>query len=657
MRNLWKATVTNKLFGSFSLLLLIPSLLIGYLSYQSARDSIEEQVQHHAHNNLELLNSTLDNTLELKRHDLEHFTKHISAKSWQGTESQQIRRVFDQYAALHADSLYIYVGNKDGLFIQSPDDPPVPADYDPRQRPWYKDAMNRKGEIIISPPYVDAATSDIIVTVARTTADGSGVVGIDLNLKKMAELVNSFKVGEQGYVFLLDQYGHYLTHPSAAIGSKANGQPFDTILSEEQGEFAQQTAGNGEKYVFQTNKRTGWKLVGVMQTSEVKEAAGDIFNKTLLVVTVALAAGSVLAWMMTQSITRPLKELVGASERISHGDLTKFIEIKSRDEFAQLSECFNEMMNSLRTVLAGVNDTVRHLATSSAELSMSAEQTSHAAEQITTSIQQIACGAESQTEGTQHSAESLHEMTIHIERISENSCLVWKASGDAEKEAEAGGQLVVETLKQMNLIQQSVDQSDSKIAALLKRSEEVVLILQVMANISKQTNLLALNAGIEAARAGEHGRGFAIVAEEVRKLAEESNASAKMIANVIEEIQNSMKQSAYAMEHVKREVITGLQVANESELKFQKILSAMRQITSQIESVSGSAAQLTARSQEVTSTVKHMEHIAEETAENSQQVASAAEEQLASMQEIAASASTLAQLSGDLQGVIGKFNV
>lgn len=648
--------IKHKLIYSFTILLLLPCLAIGGLSFLSAKASIENELIGSAKGNINILNSMIDSTINAKLVDTDYFSKAITASLYEGEESPLIIERLDMYAAQHPEVKSTYVGTQTGLMIQAPDQQ-LPEGYDPRKRPWYQEAMAQKGQPVITEPYVDAGSGEIVVSIAQMTADGSGVVGLDLDLKSLAALVQQVKIGNAGYSILLDQTGKVLVHPTAEIGTEATESWLATVLQQSSGELDYEIEGQAKRMAFITNERTGWKLAGTMYASEVDEAAQSIFDRTLLVIAVAILVGAILVYAIIRSINRPLVRLVEAANQVSQGDLSQQIAIKGNDELAQLGKSFNAMIHSLQSVLSGVQQTVEKLASSSEELSASSEQTTRASENITSAIQQVAGGAELQSKGAQESAVSLVEMSHGIQRIAENASLVSEAVKHTSRQAEEGGGYVQQTVTQIRSIHGSVHESSQAVNLLIERSNEISNIAEAITGISSQTNLLALNAAIEAARAGEHGRGFSVVADEVRKLAEQSAESAQQIANLIEEIQRDTKRSFQAMDQVKKEVESGLSIVSTTEQSFQRILASMSQISGKVQEAAGTAEQIFAGAQQITASVTAMSQVSEETSASCEEVSASAEEQLASMEEISTSVTSLAETAEELREMIGKFKM
>ncbi|WP_318614687.1 methyl-accepting chemotaxis protein [Sporosarcina sp. YIM B06819] len=646
--------IKGKLIVSFTLILIIPSILIGTLAFMTAKDAVKSEILAGFTENVNLLNTSIDNMLQLKVHDMNTFSGKISMNMYEGDSSPQIRRIFGQYRDLHPEAEITYIGTKHGLFVQEPD-VGIPDGYDPRKRPWYINAMENKGEFVISDPYVSASTNEIVVTISQAIKDGSGVVAVDINLNYLQELTNQVRIGETGYAIILDKNKGYIAHPTEGMGEEAAASLTDLLYTGNTGQAELNYDGGQRVMAFVTNELTGWKLAGSIASSEIAEAALPILQRTILVIGIALIVGAVFVIFITKSILTPIVRLKEQAITISEGDLTQEIEVKSSDEVGQLGQAFNSMQDSLRALIQNVEKSAELVVSSAEQLSASAEQTSEATKQVATSIQEVAHSAEVQTDGVGAASQSLADISVGVTQIAENSIKASELSYRATREAEIGGQAVTDTVNQMTSIHESVKESNTITQSLYERSKEVRSILNVITEIAGQTNLLALNAAIEAARAGEHGKGFAVVADEVRKLAEQSQRSATEIHAIVEGIQIDTESSVEIMERITENVQGGMTVSTEAIEKFNHILQSMKEITPQMEDISATAQEVSSAVQEVTATTNDIASSAQGNAAASQQVAASSEEQLASMEEISTSAESLSFMAEDLKALIAKF--
>lgn len=648
--------VTKKLLFSFFIILLATVSTIGSMSYKTAKQNFEEQIMLSAQENIKVLDNLINEIIEEKFNEIEYFAKTINRESYQEGNVEKLRESLSQYVQLSPEVKQIYVGANDGFYMQEPYVDLGP-EYNPTERPWYMEAVKKNGGIVITKPYKDKSNGDVVITIAKQLEDQSGVVGLDLNIENLLKASNMIQIGKKGYAFVLDQNQNIVAHPEGQPGTKASDSWAKAMYGKNHGTFSYSYEGSEKTMVFSTNAKTGWKIGGTMYASEVEEAAEPVLYATLIIASISFLLGGLLIYVVTLFITRPLKQLVASSQRISEGDLTETIEVRSHDEIGQLGKGFNEMAQSLRNLIMRIHSSAGQVAAASEELTASVKQAGEATEQITVAIDEVSSGAEVQTRGVEQGAMLLFNVTEGIQSVKRNSSAISNSSTYTYQKAEDGGKLVEQTVNQMQSIYTSVSQSDEIIQLLDRKSKEIGNILEVIQNIADQTNLLALNAAIEAARAGEHGRGFAIVAEEVRKLAEQSSVSSNEIGKLIAEIQQEMSETVSSMNKVNIEVQSGLVIANETKNNFTDILQSTNDIAKQIHTMVETVEHMSSGADEVSVSVGEIAAAAQNNASSTQSVATAAEEQLASMEEISSAAESLSQMAEELQTLITKFKV
>ncbi|GAF67034.1 methyl-accepting chemotaxis protein [Bacillus sp. TS-2] len=379
---------------------------------------------------------------------------------------------------------------------------------------------------------------------------------------------------------------------------------------------------------------------------------------TIGISAIALLAAIILGVYLTLSITRPLKQLKTVAEEVKNGNLAFETNIQKRtDELGDLFSSIMSMKDNLRDLIGKISVNASQVAASSEELLASAEQTSKATEQTSSSIEDITKGAEQQNRASNQSVDTLKKINEDVSQIAKHSNVIDEEANQTLTYANEGNQYIQDTVEKMDAIQDSVVQSDQAIYALSNSSKEVGQIINVISNIADQTNLLALNAAIEAARAGEHGKGFAVVADEVRKLAEQSAQSTLQIDEIITEMQNGSNHSVSMMAVVKDEVKEGIVSVTEANSKFKLIMNSMDQMATLIEEMNQRIQGLVMQSTNVMGSVQEMSELANETTEHSATVSAVAEETLASMEEVTSSAHSLTSLADDLQMRIQNFKL
>lgn len=651
----WRLSLSSKLYIIFLVFLIVPTFVVSMFSYQSAEREIGQELFEGAKRSVSLLNSNLDYTFSPKLHDAQYFSQQVKSELYEDvSDSSELMMKLKQYAETHPEVMVLYVGTSDGKMITYPE-LDLPADFDPRTRSWYTDAEADKGNTVITSPYVDAVTGGMVVTIAHTLEDGSGVFGMDIDIQTMQEVMEGVVIGKEGYALLLDSNQNYILSPYEEVGTPAEEAFYSQLYDAESGSFEYVREGKKMEMAFVTNETTGWKIAGTFFEQEIQEAALPIRTNSLIVQVISIILGLVIVFIVVRSITKRLKALQLKATKIGEGDLTETIEEKGNDEISDLAHSFSDMQENLRNLLKKLEESSVHLASSADQLMASSDQTSQATDQVATAIVGVASGAEQQTESIDATVEAINEISQGSVQIAQSSSAVTELTKAATEKAEEGGQSVNKTMEQMKSIDASVQESNEIIKLLSQRSNEIGTILEVITGIADQTNLLALNAAIEAARAGEAGKGFAVVADEVRKLAEQSQVSAQQIAELIQAIQQDTETTVQQMSHVTEDVKDGLTVSVEAIRKFHEILASMKDITPQMESISYTAEEMSAGLQEIDVVAKEIADFAKSNAATSEEVAASTEEQLASMEEISLSAKSLAKMAEELQELIKNY--
>ncbi|CAM3936803.1 methyl-accepting chemotaxis protein [Cohnella lubricantis] len=657
-------TIRNRLIVTFLFILIVPMLIVAWEAYETAKDKIDEQMINAATENVNLLNSTFDEFFSSKKNDVDLLSQLIDLSgvtSLNGSNIGQdldVKGKLDKFKQIHNEAELVYVGTETGLYINSPDSLKNPDDYDPRQRSWYQLAMANKGQVIITSPYESLATNSFVVTVAKATADGKGVAAMNVSIGKLSDLTQSIKIGQEGYVYLLDQDRKYVYHPTNEIGSAApDNEEIQNLFKSESDYFTYQLNGSTKKMVFSTNSETGWKIAGTMYQSEVDSEAAPIIRITLIVLGIALVIGLILVTFITLSILRPLHRLNQSALKISEGDLTEQVEVRRNDELGQLASSFNKMSSSLRSLIYHVSENTMQLAASAEQMNASSEQSTRSSEQVTMAVQEIAGGSELQTQRIYETNQEINEMVAQMGQISANAERLSGVAHHSLDQAQDGTVAVHTAVEQMNSIDSQASLLAGDIGALGERSSQIVRIVEVIEGIASQTNLLALNASIEAARAGEHGKGFAVVAAEIRKLAEQSRESAHQISEITSEIRKDTETAVTTMGHVAHAVKQGIDSVGTAGEAFEQIQRSVAKVSEQIGQVAAAALEMTRGAEKIKLAMDEVSGISENNSGSIQEVVANTEEQLASMEEISASAAMLARMAEELQSAISKFEV
>ncbi|WP_153122868.1 methyl-accepting chemotaxis protein [Peribacillus tepidiphilus] len=479
-------------------------------------------------------------------------------------------------------------------------------------------------------------------------------------LQELAEIKKTFyeQNGMSGYGYIIDETGKMMYHPNEkTVGSDISKEAFiQTILSKKSGYVEYEWEGKMKVAAFQ-ELPNGW----IYATSTYLDELLEVVNPIKKYVFITSILGSILAIgvgaFIVSKITKPIMSVVAAMKNAESGDLTRQVPIYSEDEVGQISIMYNKMMNRLKTILISIHDASQQVAASSQQLTASADENTRASEQIATAAEEISKGSQEQVEKVASVVQSIHTISTAINDTAQNVAKVNEDSNIATQYSIEGVQNLNKVVEEMNDITKKVRNTEKVIRELGKQSASIMGIITTIRDISEQTNLLALNAAIEAARAGEQGKSFAVVAGEVRKLAEQSGKSAQDIASLITMINDEIIQATKMMEESSQAVSEGEEVVLSASESFKKIEKAVHDVSIEMRSLKKSIDEIQANSQVIVNSSDVISNLAEIAAGDTEEVAAAAEEQMATMQEINASSHMLAKMAEKLQSEVNQFKL
>lgn len=383
----------------------------------------------------------------------------------------------------------------------------------------------------------------------------------------------------------------------------------------------------------------------------------------LIIIIIAIISSILISLFVIRLIVLPVIAMEKYIEKISSGDLSKETLNKARtarlynDEIGKLGNSIIAMRENLWGLLSKVSDASEQIAASSQELNANAEESSKGVEETAKSISTIAYGAENQVNNVVDTSKVIKEMSVSINQTNENINQTVMVAGKTLEATKGGEKAINKTKEQMNNIQGTVSAIDGVVKKLGERSLKIGEIVETISSIAQQTNLLALNAAIEAARAGEQGKGFSVVAEEVRKLAEGSRKATEKISGLIGEIQNDTNNAVSSMLEGTNQVKTGMDVVDEAGKAFEDIVSLVKKITNQIQDASKASQNISTGSEKVVTSMDKVDDISKDVSTQSQTIAASIEEQTAAMHEIATASEALAKIGENLMIEVSKFKL
>ena len=389
--------------------------------------------------------------------------------------------------------------------------------------------------------------------------------------------------------------------------------------------------------------------------AESNAAYTQVLTTTIIVALLVVLFTCACAIYLLRNIKSSVDMILSSLSKVAQGDLRVHLSTDSGDEFGQMADQTNKMLENIRGMTKTIQKTAESVSDSSGTLTSTSEQSAIATQNVAQSITEVAEAAQTQMDSVAEAKHQVHAFTRGLTDVTKTIERVGEDIAQTSQKAEDGNRLVDATVDQMNTIADTVISSSEVVAKLGERSKEIGNIVEVISGISGQTNLLALNAAIEAARAGEHGHGFAVVAEEVRKLAEESQQASKQIGDLIHTIQEETDQAVNAMQTGREEAEKGRENVTATGEEFSEIRAMIDLLQQHAVIIQKTMDDLTQRAAKIDDATGKIHDAASKVAAESQNVSAATEQQAAGMEEIAASSRGLSDMAHDLNAAAAKF--
>ncbi|QSR45346.1 methyl-accepting chemotaxis protein [Aeromonas dhakensis] len=511
-----------------------------------------------------------------------------------------------------------YFGSTQGVMTRQ--DPSLnTGNYDPRERPWYQDAV-KAGQLIVTAPYVSVTMQKLVVTLSepvRHQGELVGAVGANLALDKLIDEVLAMQVQGEGYAMLLDSSGLIVGHPNKELALKQIAELSPDLSA---ATFQQWGRENNELHAATLDGRdvllavqpvagTDWLLAMVMYRDVLEAPLATLLWQLVGLTLVLMLVFSALLTAMFKYLFADLGRVAGALHDIAHGegDLTVHINTRSKDEVGQLAESFNQFVARLHGIVSRLRDVTVELAAQSRAQAAGAQSRSQRVRQQQDEIVMVAT--------------AVTEMASATQEIAGNAEFAATTSGDAVKLAVSGQSQVGQSQRSITGLADEVADASQIIVELDAHAQKISGILATISGIAEQTNLLALNAAIEAARAGEQGRGFAVVADEVRVLSRRTHDSTDEIQQMIETLQQTTRRAVGGMETSRQLAGTSVEDAESANQSLARINEAIGSISDMATQIAAAAEEQTSVTSEISRNTENIRHVSQELAEQANQEA------------------------------------
>ncbi|GAC41955.1 methyl-accepting chemotaxis protein [Paenibacillus popilliae] len=649
----WTQSIRQSMKKQLILLLtcfiIVPTIILIIVLTITASNNTKDMMYDNVNDATKSISRLLDQSYEANVYTIDSLTTAISKYP---NDTQRIKqRVTDLVGDVNTIlNAYVVLGDK---YVDN-NGSKLSVD-DVAEREWYQLALQRPDEVIVSNPFQDMITGELVVAFSHSLPNRAGVVGIDVSIEEIKQSVSQFKVGTSGYVNLIDKDNRVIFHREYDPGTQLDQEEYKALLTNEYGELSN-AYGRNEFISFDKRNKFGYNIVSVLSLSEINQQANQIVTIAVVFLGVLIGLIGLFLWSFVRNIIRPVVRVQQMTEQIATGDFSARIPANSRtDEIGRMEKNFNAMSQALAEIMTEIREVSESVAASAEELSASSEENLSSLQEVSASYQQVSAQSSQLNERLNMTTSQAHQSAAHLKRVVE---LVENSSHAAQEMSEwaTNGEKALENVRmQMEVITQNTEQAKAETERLNQQSHDIHRIVTFIQEVAAQTELLALNASIEAARAGEHGRGFAVVAGEVRSLAEETKEAAGKITGVVQQMRERADSVWAAMQDGVETVAEGQALTQAVTDRFSDMFQAVDEMNLQLIHVSELSAQLASSNGEMIESFDAASEMTNVTLVEMETVASASEQQNAAMQEMASYANQLASISENLQQLSARF--
>ncbi|MGI5084789.1 methyl-accepting chemotaxis protein [Treponema putidum] len=609
-----------------------------------------------------------------------------------GKTEQDITALFVRMDKNYEEFKEIYMGTRWGGFVTSWAEE-YQQGFDPRNRPWYKNAAEANGKVIITPVYISTDGSPV-VALAQAIKDPKGTflgcIGLDLNLTDLASRVGSIRIGESGYCMLMQNDGLILADPKHTDYNLKTLKETDIPAFNEIDKMKDGSAFimlDGKRWKVSVFSLSGldWKVALFIEQNEMLSLFYTLLKNMILIGLFMFVLYFTLAFIFAKALKRYFKRLETVFGKIAEGDLTDRVKVKKNNEVGRIMINLNTAIENNHTMICLLKDEADKMGSIGSQLSSSMEETAAAIKQIGENVKGVKEKAMSQAAGVTETVATVEQINGRLSRlvsgiemqaasISESSEVITHMAENTVKIAKTldeNNELIKTVYGQTKVGKDGARTTNEIVKQIAEKSASLLEASQIIQNIASQTNLLAMNAAIEAAHAGESGKGFAVVAGEIRKLAEGSNLQGKQIAAVIKETTEIIRNITEAGSQAEKTFIdvynlvsqisekedTILEVMQEQEENGRQVLDAIKRINGVTSEINSASAEMLEGGTQIEQEMQKLAEITLETTDNMNEIASGADQITAAVEEVSEITQKNKASIENLSNEVSKFKV
>lgn len=647
--------IRTKLILAFIALAVLPIVIISAVVVTHLRQQAEESFQENTTREIRQIDNTMQVYFDAIDKSVHFLASHplmiqvdtsitnyltspevVMTPDKAGGVEQEVFELFNHFAATHSGLAYVYMGTTEGAYIQWPLGS-VSARYDPRQRPWFQAAMAQPNMPVRTSAYYWEPDDAVIVSTVMSTANQlgrqGGAIGLDVSLGQLTAMVREIKLGETGYLMLLEASGNILVDAANPEHNFKNIKDLSAdyrLLSDAvQGGKRIRLSGTDYMVAVYESPGLGWRYIGLIEYDEVMRPANRMIGLLSLVVLVMVLFFSFIGKLTADVIVRPIRAVSASLKEIAQGegDLTRELSVKGRDELSELSNWFNHFLKTIRKLVSEITQSAEGLKLSSAESTKLSQDMTDTAGRQGHSVDMVST--------------AFHEMVATANEVAKSCSNAAQAADNGYQEAQAGQTSINVAVAEVDRLNSEIEDSVSAIVQLEEDSRNINLILDTIRGVAEQTNLLALNAAIEAARAGDHGRGFAVVADEVRGLAQRTADSTEEINSLLNKLNTRTALVSQRM--------------SASQQATGKTVASIRAVTESFDRVRASVDMIRDMNTQIAAAAEEQHQVAEEINRHIAEVNGDAQRVNEMSEQVRNTSSSLAKLSQQLDSLVKAF--